>query len=120
MDVYYESQGYQRISIDRVEDLNTPTHQGIDGIYYNPNGHPQYIIGEAKYGTATLSKLADGTPQMSNKWILPRLKDAVGKELAERIAEELKSNPDNVMCSLVHISKDGSIDTTELIDGVKQ
>ena len=81
MDVYYESQGYQRISIDRVEDLNTPTHQGIDGIYYNPNGHPQYIIGEAKYGTATLSKLADGTPQMSNKWILPRLKDAVGKEL---------------------------------------
>ena len=30
MDVYFKSQGYERISLDRVTDLNTPTHQGID------------------------------------------------------------------------------------------
>lgn len=48
--------------IDRVVDLNEPIHQGIDGVYYNPDGHPPYIIGEAKYGTSKLSTLADGTP----------------------------------------------------------
>ena len=30
MDAYFKSQGYERISLDRVTDLNTPTHQGID------------------------------------------------------------------------------------------
>ena len=34
MDVYFKSQGYERISLDRVTDLNAPTHQGIDGVYY--------------------------------------------------------------------------------------
>lgn len=48
MDVYFKSQGYERISLDRVTDLNAPTHQGIDGVYYNLDGHPPYIIGEAK------------------------------------------------------------------------
>lgn len=28
MDVYFKSQGYERISLDRVTDLNAPTHQG--------------------------------------------------------------------------------------------
>lgn len=31
MDVFYDELGYNRISVDRVTDLNTPTHQGIDG-----------------------------------------------------------------------------------------
>ena len=47
MDVYFKSQGYERISLDRVTDLNAPTHQGIDGVYYNLDGHPPYIIAEA-------------------------------------------------------------------------
>ena len=42
MDVYFKSQGYERISLDRVTDLNAPTHQGIDGVYYNLDGHPPY------------------------------------------------------------------------------
>ena len=66
MDVYFKSQGYERISLDRVTDLNAPTHQGIDGVYYNLDGHPPYIIGEAKYGSSRLAILADGTPQMSD------------------------------------------------------
>ena len=120
MDAYFESQGYERISLGRVTDLNTPTHQGIDGVYYNPDGHPPYIIGEAKYGSSRLSTLADGTPQMSDKWIIDRLENAVGEEVANNIKMEMILNPDNIGCSLVHVSVDGSIDITELINGVKQ
>ena len=120
MDAYFESQGYERISLDRVTDLNTPTHQGIDGVYYNPDGHPPYIIGEAKYGSSRLSTLADGTPQMSDKWIIDRLENAVGEEVANDIKMEMILNPDNVGSSLVHVSPDGGIDITELIDGIKQ
>ena len=120
MDDLFESQGYERISTDRVTDLNQATHQGIDGVYYNPDGHPPYIIGEAKYGSSKLSTLADGTPQMSDKWIIDRLEDAVGEEIANDIKMEMILNPDNVGSSLVHISTDGNIDITELIDGVKQ
>ena len=120
MDVYFKSQGYERISLDRVTDLNTPTHQGIDGVYYNPDGHPPYIIGEAKYGSSRLSILADGTPQMSDKWIIDRLENAVGEEIANDIKMEMILNPDNVGSTLVHVSSDGGIDITELIDGIKQ
>ena len=120
MDAYFESQGYERISLDRVTDLNTPTHQGIDGVYYNPDGHPPYIIGEAKYGSSRLSTLADGTPQMSDKWIIDRLENTVGEEVANDIKMEMILNPDNVGSSLVHVSPDGGIDITELIDGIKQ
>lgn len=93
MDDFFESQGYQRISSDRVIDLNTPTHQGIDGVYYNPNGHPPYVIGEAKYGTSKLSILSDGTPQMSDDWItggnkVSRLEQSVGIDLADDILLE--------------------------------
>lgn len=120
MDAYYESQGYERISLDRVADLDSSTHQGIDGVYYNPDGHPQYIIGEAKYGTARLSTLADGTQQMSDKWIIDRLESAVGEDMAKKIQMEMIINPDNVGSSLFHVSQDGSIGITELVDGVKQ
>ena len=120
MDAYFKSQGYERISLDRVTDLNTPTHQGIDGVYYNPDGHPPYIIGEAKYGNSKLSILADGTPQMSDKWIIDRLENAVGERVANDIKMEMILNPDNVGSILVHVSSDGGIDITELIDGIKQ
>ena len=114
MDAYFESQGYERISLDRVTDLNTPTHQGIDGVYYNPDGHPPYIIGEAKYGSSRLSTLADGTPQMSTEWIeggkgTPRLEFSVGKNVADDI---LLEGYDSV---LVNIDKDGNI-ITHMLD----
>ena len=119
MDVYFKSQGYERISLDRVTDLNASTHQGIDGVYYNPDGHPPYIIGEAKYGSSRLLMLADGTPQMSDKWIIDRLENAVGEEIANDIKMEMILNPDNVGFTLVHVSSDGGIDITELIDGIE-
>ena len=120
MDVYFKSQGYERISLDRVTDLNAPTHQGIDGVYYNLDGHPPYIIGEAKYGSSRLAILADGTPQMSDKWIIDRLENAVGEGVANDIKMEMILNPDNVGSILVHVSSNGEIDITKLIDGIKQ
>ena len=114
MDEYFESQGYERISLDTVTDINTPTHQGIDGVYYNPDGHPPYIIGEAKYGSSRLSTLADRTPQMSVEWIeggkgTPRLELNVGKSVADDI---LLEGYDSV---LVNIDKDGNV-ITHMLD----
>lgn len=54
-------------------------HQGIDGVYYNPNGNPPYIIAEAKYNKARLGKTKDGK-QMNERWIDRRLENAVGEE----------------------------------------
>ncbi len=76
--------------------------------------------GEAKYGSSKLSTLADETPQISDKWIIDRLENAVGEEIANDIKMEMILNPDNVGSSLVHISPDGNINVTELIDGVKK
>ncbi len=106
--------------MDRVTDLDSPTHHGIDGVYYNPDGHPPYIIGEAKYGSSELSVLADGTPQMSDKWIIDRLENSVGDQIARNIKNEIISNSDNVGSVLVRISPDGEIDITQLINGIKQ
>ena len=60
MDSYYKQQGYERISLDQVTGLDDATHHGIDGVYYNPNGNPPYIIGEAKYGSSKLGMTKDG------------------------------------------------------------
>ena len=106
--------------MDRVTDLDSPTHHGIDGVYYNPDGHPPYIIGEAKYGSSKLSVLADGTPQMSDKWIIDRLENSVGDQMARNIKNEMISNSDNVGSVLVHVSPNGEMDITQLVNGVKK
>ncbi|MCD7742146.1 MAG: hypothetical protein LUI06_08085 [Ruminococcus sp.] len=40
-----------------------------DGVYHKEDGNPQYIIGEAKYGSSRIGNTADGK-QMSNNWIM--------------------------------------------------
>lgn len=60
-DEIFRQRGYERISLDITADLDNVTHHGIDGVYYNPDGHPPYIIAEAKYGGSRLSYLKDGT-----------------------------------------------------------
>lgn len=107
MDEIYRQLGYERISLDMVTDIDGVTHHGIDGVYYNPNGHPPYIIAEAKYGGARLSYLRDGTKQMSNPWIDDRLKDAVNSEQLRKIQKAMKDN--NVGYQLVNIKKNGNI-----------
>ncbi|HFR3505406.1 HNH endonuclease [Streptococcus suis] len=89
-DEIFRQRGYERISLDITADLDNVTHHGIDGVYYNPDGHPPYIIAEAKYGGSRLSYLKDGTKQMESKWIGDRLVDALGEEQARVITKEIK------------------------------
>ena len=98
MDIYFEEQGYKRISIDKVTNLNAPIHKGLDGVYYNRNGQPSYIIGEAKYGRSKLIKTRDGV-QMSDDWIRGsnRLVNSVGKNIAKEI---LKSGYDKMVITI--------------------
>lgn len=108
MDDFFESQGYKRISTDRVTDLNGTTHQGIDGVYYNPDGHPPFIIGEAKYGSSRLSDTLDGK-QMSDNWVDKRLSDAVGQTMADKITLQRMFDPNAVQKRLINISEDGKV-----------
>ncbi|MFZ2539573.1 MAG: T7SS effector LXG polymorphic toxin [Oscillospiraceae bacterium] len=107
MDDYFESQGYERISTDRVTDLNGSTHQGIDGVYLNPGPPPKYIVAEAKYGSSKLGYTKDGK-QMSDTWIETRLENAVGENMADDI---LLNGYDKV---LTNILTDGEIITKSL------
>ena len=119
MDEFFESQGYERISTDRVTDLNTPTHQGIDGVYYKDGPPPEYIIGEAKYGTSNLNKrLADGTNQMDDDWIAKRIEKAIGEEEYEKYLENKILYPDCETDVLLRINSDCTInEPIVLVDG---
>lgn len=103
MDKYFEELGYERISLDRVTGLDDPIHQGIDGVYYNPEGTPQYIIAEAKYGTSKLSILKDGTSQMETKWIEDRLIKMLDRDTMLDIWEK------GYASILTRISTDGKV-----------
>lgn len=72
---------------------------------------PPYIIGEAKYGSSTLSQTKDGL-QMSGDWIegSQRLESAVGKDLADEILLEGYSS------ELVNVKPDGSV-IVKMLDG---
>ncbi len=65
--------------------MNTPGHNGLDAVYRNPNPPPDYFVTDAKYGSAGLGRLKDGTEQMSPRWILPRLQAELGRAEAARI-----------------------------------
>ena len=70
-------------------------HQGLDDVYYNPNGHPPYIVSEAKYNKAKLSKgLADGMDQMDLEWINNLLDRVVSEEhlaaIQDAMAKKMK------------------------------
>lgn len=108
MDRHFENQGYKRVSVKRVTDLNTPTHLGIDGVYYKPDGHPPYIIGEAKYGTSHLGVTKDGK-QMSEKWINNRLSKTVDISTKMSILEH------GYQSTFVRVNPDGSV-ITKVID----
>lgn len=107
-DADLRQKGYERISKDVVTSLNDKGHQGIDGVYYNPNGKPKYMIVDAKYGSAQLSETADGK-QMSEKWIDNRLDVSVGKEKADEIRLEKILQPDNVGSYISHIDEKGNV-----------
>lgn len=120
--------GYDRISKEIVTDLKSSTHQGIDGVYYNLEGHPPYIIADAKYNTAQLEQTQDGK-QMSESWIDSRLDAAVGKERADEIREAMLDdqvgyyvirvgNADNVNAPVIFEKLDGEANTIFKGDGL--
>ncbi|MBZ2150883.1 hypothetical protein I6L84_05645 [Streptococcus gordonii] len=89
-------------------EIDGATHLGIDGVYHNPNGHPPYIIAEAKYGSARLSYLKNPEiKQMSREWIGDRLKDAVVGRNFEEIVTAMDSG--DVGYQLVKVRKNGDI-----------
>lgn len=109
VDKYFEELGYERISLDRVTGLDDPIHQGIDGVYYNPEGTPQYIIAEAKYGSARLGNTVDGL-QMSDLWI--NGSDRLVKSVGDNV--KLKIDLNGYEKWLIRIKIDGNIIKTVL------
>lgn len=89
-------------------------------VYYKEDGNPQYIIGEAKYGSSQLGNTRDGR-QMSNNWINNRIDSALGNntQMADTIRTELIVNLDNVGTNLYHINPGGKVDTIPLTNGYK-
>lgn len=108
--------GYERISDGAVTSLDEPGHQGLDGVYYNPNGKPPVVIADAKYNTAQLHKdTADG-PQLSWNWTDKRLDADLGKEKADEI--RLAKLSGEVICVVVRVAKDGNPDAPVTCDAV--
>lgn len=112
VDCDLRNKGYNRLSNDMVTDINTPTHQGLDGVYYNPDGHPPYIVVESKYGSSQLSTTKNSGKQMSELYIDERLDKAVGPEMAEIIRDARLD--DNYGSLLAKVAPDGSITYFEL------
>ncbi|GAA0824221.1 hypothetical protein GCM10009111_34820 [Colwellia asteriadis] len=98
-----------------------PGETGIDGIYLHPNPPPDYVITEAKYNTAQLGKMKDGTKQMSNKWINDeRLKKAgISKKERFKILKALRKNDGSVEKLLIRNKLDGSLVVKTLDKGGK-
>jgi len=86
-DSWARAQGWERVN-GPITQLGDSLERGIDGIYRNPTPPPGFIVAETKYGTSQLSTLADGTRQMSDRWIEDRLEDALSPELFDQILLE--------------------------------
>ncbi|MCR6588523.1 hypothetical protein CINS5893_07890, partial [Campylobacter insulaenigrae] len=121
MDKYYKAKGYKRISLNKVQGLDDKIHHGVDGIYYNPNKNPKYIIAEAKFGTSKLNRNKK-TKQMSNSWILEEDKNRLSitdEEHRKKIKNFLKKNSNEVRKDLFHIDKKGNVNIKELDKNAK-
>lgn len=110
-----KERGYERISTDAVTDLKGG-HDGIDGVYYNPDGEPPYLVVDAKYDTAQLNPKTGDGPQMSQGWIDARLDDAVGKEAADEI--RMAQLNDDVGCYVGRVAKGGDLTAEVIYDRV--
>ena len=82
--------------------MNTPGHQGLDSVYRNPNPPPDYFVTDAKYGSAALGRLKDGTQQMSPDWIKERLDQVFSRAEANRINRSHEPG-------ILRVDKDGNV-----------
>ncbi|MDR5754497.1 MULTISPECIES: hypothetical protein [unclassified Caballeronia] len=100
-DDFMTGRGYKsELSADRQMRLleQQPTGRGIDGVYMNGKPPPPYVITETKFRTGgnfdaddlRRTRGSKGYPaakQMSDDWIVPRLRQAVGEEKARAITK---------------------------------
>ncbi len=110
--------GYERISGGAVTSLDEPGHQGLDGVYCNPNGKPPILIADAKYNTAQLHKNTADGPQLSWNWTDKRLDADIGKEKADEI--RLAKLSGEVVCVVVRVAKDDNPEAPVTYDAVDE
>lgn len=84
-DQHMINQGFEKMNGAPVKVGDAPKGKGIDGVWRNKNPPPDYVITEAKYGSGRLGTLKDGTKQMSDEWVLPRLRGEVGPKEALKV-----------------------------------
>lgn len=82
--------------------MNTPGHHGLDAVYRNPSPPPDYFVTDAKYGSAGLGRLKDGTQQMSPKWIT----DAVNRGFSPSQAGQIRRSHEP---GILRVDKDGNV-----------
>ena len=104
-------EGYSKLNGKLTEIGDAPRGRGIDGIWENANPPPEFVISEAKYGSSQLSTLKDGTRQMSDKWVVDRLNEAVGLETAEVIEDAIARG--QVQKLLLRVDAQGAV--TEVV-----
>ena len=104
--------GYNRISLETVTDLTTPTGPGIDGVFINKKTG-QILIVETKFNKSELGNTLDGK-QMSSSWIEKRLDSAVGKEMADKIRLDSILNPDSVQPVLAKVDLNRNVSYFQL------
>ena len=102
---------------------------GIDGLYFKVDsaGHfRDLLVADAKFGTARLGVLKDGTKQMSRPWIKPRLEDTArmyrsfAREIGFRSAGVANGLAKNVASNriTVPLSEGTSIEIWKASDGL--
>ncbi len=89
--------------------MDTPGHQGLDSVYRNPKPPPDYFVTDAKYGSAGLGRLKDGTQQMSPKWIRDRVETSFDRLDADDII-------DGHEAGILRVDKDGNVKWQSLAD----
>jgi hypothetical protein len=119
-DIYYREQGYTAIHQNPVTGLDGKGHQGIDGVYYKADGHPPYIIAEAKFtgdGSApSMGKTLSG-PQMGVQWIKDRIRRnslGLSDEHLEALTQALKQDTGQLGSRLFHVDGSGNVKESSL------
>ncbi|MDR3098833.1 MAG: hypothetical protein LBV73_17390, partial [Paraburkholderia sp.] len=88
---------------------------GIDGVYKNPHGPPDYIITEVKHGNQLPKTLADGSKQASDDWVRDRLDGHFAGEPGNTAADiKSKLGTDKVQKWLIQVDDHGRVTKHQL------
>lgn len=102
-------------ALGKTDDPYSHGSTGIDGVYRNPHGPPEYIITEVKHGNQFPRTMKDGSKQVSDDWVKERLGDhLVGPH--RNMAEDIKGKmgTENVQKWLIQVDDRGGITKYQL------